>query len=79
MATSIVGLRTVVNFYARVNNMNARPGRPPKKSVGRVSTLTLRIPANIKDYIIETSENLDMSLTEYIIMLVTRDAAEGEV
>ena len=59
--------------------MNARPGRPPKKPTGRVSTITLRVPANIKEYIIETSENLDMTLTEYIITLIQRDAADGEV
>jgi hypothetical protein len=36
--------------------------------------LTLRVPSNVKNYIIETSENLDMSLTEYIVMLIQRDA-----
>jgi uncharacterized protein (DUF1778 family) len=59
--------------------MNARPGRPPKKPSGRTSTLTLRVPPNVKDYIIEAADNLDLTLTEYIITLVKRDAADGEV
>lgn len=59
--------------------MNAKPGRKPKKPTGSVCTLTLRVPANVKEYLIETSDNLDMTLTEYIIMLVRRDAADGEV
>lgn len=59
--------------------MNARPGRPPKKSSGRSTTITLRVPSNVKNYIIETSENLDMSLTEYIIMLVHRDAGSSDL
>lgn len=59
--------------------MNAKPGRPPKKPQGRISTLTVRVPANIKDYIIETADNLDMTITEYLITLIQRDAADGEV
>ena len=59
--------------------MNARAGRPPKRPTGTGCTLTLRVPSKIKQYLIDTSENLDMSLTEYIIMLVQRDAADGEV
>lgn len=59
--------------------MNARPGRPPKQPSGNVATLTLRVPASVKRYLIDTSENLDMSITEYILTLVQRDAADGEV
>lgn len=59
--------------------MNARPGRPPKKPQGRTSTLTLRVPSKIKEFIIENSENLDLTITEYIVALIQRDAADGEV
>ena len=42
--------------------MNARPGRPPLRATG-TSTLSLRIPADIKNYLIDTSEALDMTIT----------------
>jgi hypothetical protein len=56
--------------------MNARPGRPPKQPEGHSTTLTLRIPSSVKRYLIETSENLDMSITEYLLTLIKRDAAD---
>lgn len=56
--------------------MNARPGRPPKPPTGNITTLTLRVPPQVKQYLIETTDNLDMSITEYIIALIQRDAAE---
>lgn len=56
--------------------MNARPGRPPKQPTGNVTTLTLRVPPQVKQYLIDTTNNLDMSITEYIITLIQRDAAE---
>lgn len=55
--------------------MNARPGRPPHRAT-QPTTLSLRIPAEIKNYLIDTSEALDMSITEYLISLVRRDAGE---
>ena len=55
--------------------MNARPGRPPLRATG-TSTLSLRIPADIKNYLIDTSEALDMNITEYLITLVKRDAGD---
>ena len=55
--------------------MNARPGRPPLRATG-TSTLSLRIPAEIKNHLIDTSEALDMTITEYLITLVKRDAGD---
>jgi hypothetical protein len=55
--------------------MNARPGRPPLRATG-TSTLSLRIPADIKNYLIDTSEALDMTITEYLVTLVKRDAGD---
>lgn len=55
--------------------MFARPGRPPKMPTGETATLTVRLPAEVKRYLIETSDALDMSITEYLITLVRRDAA----
>jgi hypothetical protein len=36
----------------------------------------LRIPADIKNYLIDTSEALDMTITEYLVTLVKRDAGD---
>lgn len=52
--------------------MNARPGRPPKRAEG-TTTLTLRIPADIKNHLIDTAEALDLTITEYLLSLVRRD------
>lgn len=56
--------------------MNARPGRPPVRAEGP-SMLSLKIPADIKNYLIESADALDMSITEYLITLVRREAGEG--
>jgi len=53
--------------------MNARPGRPPKLPAGTTSTITLRLPAEIKKHLVEMSEALNMSMTEYMVTLVKRD------
>jgi hypothetical protein len=55
--------------------MNARPGRPPVR-VTTASTLSLRIPADVKNYLIDSAEALDMSITEYRLTLVRRDAGD---
>lgn len=57
--------------------MNARPGRPPKNPIGTSCTLTLRIPSTVKRHLIETTENLDMSITEYLLTLIARDAGDA--
>ena len=55
--------------------MNARPGRPPVRAEGP-STLSLRLPADIKNFLIDSAEALDMSITEYLVTLVRREAGE---
>ena len=55
--------------------MHARPGRPPTRATG-TSTLSLRIPADVKNYLIDASEGSDMTITEYLITLVKRDAGD---
>ena len=52
--------------------MNAKPGRPPKRAT-TTTTLTLRIPPDIKNHLIETAEALDLTITEYLITLIRRD------
>ncbi len=51
-----------------------RNGRPPKEATG-VTTLTIKIPAELKNKIIELSDGYDMTITEYIATLVLRDAS----
>jgi hypothetical protein len=53
--------------------MNARPGRPPKKSDGKRSTLTVKLAPDLKDYLVETSEALDMPMAEFLASLIRRD------
>lgn len=48
-------------------------GRPPKRAVGP-STLTLRLPAHLKNHIVDQAEAYGMSITEYLVSLVVRDA-----
>jgi uncharacterized protein (DUF1778 family) len=53
--------------------MKKRHGRPPKTATTK-TTLTLKIDADIKNLLIEQADAYDMSLTEYLIMLLIRDA-----
>lgn len=52
--------------------MNARPGRPPIRAT-KTTTLTLRIPPDIKNHLIDTTEALDLTITDYLIALIHRD------
>jgi uncharacterized protein (DUF1778 family) len=40
------------------------------------TTLSLRIPADVKNYLIDSADALDMSITEYLLSLVRRDAGD---
>lgn len=55
--------------------MNARSGRPPVRATG-TTTLSLRIPADVKNYLIDSAEAMDMSMTEYLLTLIRRDAGD---
>lgn len=50
-----------------------RPGRPPAPPKGSTSTITLRLPADVKEKLIDSSKALDLSMTEYLCALVRRD------
>jgi hypothetical protein len=50
-------------------------GRPTKQATGRFSTVTIRVPANTKNMITELADGYDMTITEYLLTLVERDAA----
>lgn len=51
-----------------------RNGRPPKQA-DKPTTLTIKIPAELKNQIIELADGYDMTITEYITTLVQRDAS----
>jgi antitoxin component of RelBE/YafQ-DinJ toxin-antitoxin module len=51
-----------------------KPGRPPKQATGTTSTLTLKIPTHIKNHIIQVAEGYDLTITDYLLTLIQRDA-----
>ena len=54
--------------------MGRNPGRPPKWPTGDKSTLTLKISAEFKRLLMHQADAYGMTLTEYIITLVKKDA-----
>lgn len=49
-------------------------GRPTKQATGRFSTVTIRVPADTKNLITSLADGYDMTITEYLLTLVERDA-----
>jgi|GEM_PF-1373595 uncharacterized protein (DUF1778 family) len=56
--------------------MRRNPGRPPKQPTGDKSTLTLKVSADFKRLLISQADVYGMTLTEYLITLVKRDAEQ---
>lgn len=54
--------------------MRKRMGRPTKQATGRFSTVTIRVPADTKNLITSLADGYDMTITEYLLTLVERDA-----
>lgn len=54
--------------------MRKRQGRPPKPPVGERSTLTIKIPTTLKQQLITQADAYDMTITEYLTLLIQRDA-----
>lgn len=54
--------------------MRRNPGRPPIWPTGDKSTLTLKISADFKRLLMQQADAYGMTLTEYIITLVKKDA-----
>jgi hypothetical protein len=55
--------------------LHPRIGRPAKKAEpGTKTTLTIKLPAEIKNLLVDQSTAFDMTLTEYLISLIERDA-----
>lgn len=55
--------------------MRRRMGRPTKTATGQFSTITVRIPAKTKNMISDLADGYDMTITEYLMTLVERDAS----
>ena len=53
--------------------MKRNTGGPPKLPVGDVSTVTMRVSADLKRLILGQASAYDMMITEYVAMLVHRD------
>lgn len=50
-------------------------GRPPRRADGnKPSSLTVRLPGEVKNLLIDQAEATDLSVTDYICALVRRDA-----
>jgi uncharacterized protein (DUF1778 family) len=50
-------------------------GRPPKIEANKITTLTIRLKPDDKKRLCELADGYDMTLTEYIMTLVNRDAS----
>ena len=55
--------------------MRTRMGRPPKINATKTTTLTIRLSPDDKRLLCELADGYDMTLTEYIMTLVQRDAS----
>jgi len=54
--------------------MRKNPGRPVKIPTSGASTVTMKISAESKRKIITQAQAYGMTITEYVLMLVDRDA-----
>lgn len=55
--------------------MKKNTGRPPTIPTKENTTITMKIPSTLKMSILAQSQAYDMTITEYIRMLVERDIA----
>lgn len=51
-----------------------RPGRPAKKADSGVVTMTVRLPAVTKNWLVDQADAFGLSLTEFIVSLVEKNA-----
>jgi uncharacterized protein (DUF1778 family) len=56
--------------------MRKRMGRPVKEASSENSTITIKISGKTKNLIAELADGYDMTITEYLLTLVSRDAAQ---
>jgi hypothetical protein len=54
--------------------MKKRHGRPPHKAPPNTkTTLTIKIPSDVKNLMVDQADAFDLSLSEYLSLLVVRD------
>ena len=54
--------------------MKKRHGRPPVRAQANTkTTLTIKIPSDVKNLMVDQADAFDLSLSEYLSMLVVRD------
>jgi hypothetical protein len=54
--------------------MKKRHGRPPHKAPPNTkTTLTIKIPSDVKNLMVDQADAFDLSISEYLSMLVVRD------
>ena len=51
-------------------------GRPAQHAAGESTTITIRIPTEMKNLIVDVADGYDMTITEYLLTLVQRDVSE---
>lgn len=51
-------------------------GRPPKQTLNPRATITLKISGETKNRVVALAEGYDMTITEYLLTLVERDARQ---
>ena len=57
--------------------MRKKMGRPASYVIdGTSTTVTIRISAEMKNLILSLADGYDMTITEYLLTLVSRDASE---
>ena len=54
--------------------MRRNPGRPPKEPTVDKSTITLKVSSDFKRLLMHQANLYGMTLTEYLITMVKRDA-----
>ena len=57
--------------------MKTRMGRPPKTDANKTTTLTILLSPDDKRLVCELADGYDMTLTEYLMTLVQRDASSS--
>lgn len=52
-----------------------RTGRPPKRGTQNTkTTLSIQLPAETKNLLIDLADGYDLSISEYLTLLIRRDA-----
>lgn len=53
--------------------MKRNTGRPPVQPTGDMSSITLKVPSDMKRTVLQQATAYGMTITEYFTMLVERD------